>query len=279
MQPENEASLALGRVWHARTRPVRHEFAYPAFFLRLPLRSLDAARWPFRWLKRNARGALALNDADHGDRGPMVAWADGLLARAGIRDADGELWLHTMPRVFGYLFNPVSFYFAERADATLRAVICEVNNTFGERYCYVLAHADGRPLQWGEDLHASKVFHVSPFNEVRGSYRFRFVLRGGNARRAPRFVSLIDYDAADGKPSHLLRTGIEGALEPLTEAALRRVAFGWPLHTLAVVARIHWQALVLWVRRVPVHGKPSAPGTDFSIAGGLHNSNLEESRQ
>ena len=279
MRPEAIPALALGRVWHARTRPVRHAFAYPAFFLRLPLRRLGSGRWPFRWLRRNGRGALALNDADHGDRGPMVAWVDGLLARAGIRDADGELWVHTMPRVFGYLFNPVSFFFAERADGSLRAVVCEVNNTFGERHCYVLAHADGHPLRWGEEMHARKVFHVSPFNEVRGSYRFRFAMREGEAGRAPRFVSLIDYDPADGAPSHMLRTGIEGALQPLSDAALRRVALGWPLHTLGVVARIHWQAFRLWLRRVPVHGKPAAPGSSFSVAGGARNEALQEPRQ
>ena len=279
MPPESVAALALGRVWHSRTRPVRRAFAYPAFFLRLPLRRLAREPWPYRWLKRNARGVLALNDADHGDRGPMIEWIDSLLARAGIGDADGELWLHTMPRVFGYVFNPVSFFFAHRADGQLRAVVCEVNNTFGEKHCYLLAHADGRPLRWGEDLHARKVFHVSPFNEVRGSYSFRFALHAGNVGRAPRFVSQIDYDGGDAVPAQMLRTGIEGELQPLSDASLRRIAFGWPLHTMAVVIRIHWQALLLWAGRVPVHAKPRAPGSDLSIADNAGVVGIEESQQ
>ncbi len=269
--------VVVGRVWHARSRPVEHAFAYPAFFLRLPLRRLAHKRWPFHWLRRNAPGALALNDADHGDGTPMVGWIDRLLARAEIHDADGELWLHTMPRVFGFLFNPVSFWFAERADGRLRAIVCEVNNTFGERHCYLLAHADARPIEWGEELAAVKALHVSPFNAVQGAYRFRFHFDEQGAARPPRFVSSIDY--YDGADAHapLLRTSVGGSLRAADDASLRRVALTWPLHTIGVVLRIHWQALRLWLRRVPLQAKPEPPARDVSDARAAHAIAPEES--
>ena len=253
------ASIGLGHVRHTRLRPARHAFAYRSFFLRLPLRTLATQPWPFRRLPRNRFGWLSFHDADHGDGGDPLAWIDALLAREGIADADGEVWLHTLPRALGYVFNPVSFWFCHRADGALRAVLCEVSNTFGERHCYLLAHDDGRPLAWGEELTARKVFHVSPFCRVEGRYRFRFML----ARRADgdRFIGRIDYDGADGP---LLQTSLEGRLAPLTESELLRARFAYPAFTLGVVARIHWQALKLWAKRVPFFSKPEPPALDVT---------------
>ncbi len=252
-------AIGLGHVRHARLRPARHAFAYRSFFLRLPLRSLAAQPWPYRWLRRNGAGVLAFNDADHGVGGDPVAWIDGVLARAGITDARGEVWLHTLPRVFGYVFNPVSFWFCHRSDGALRAVVCEVNNTFGERHCYLLAHDDGAPLTWGEEMTAHKVFHVSPFCAVEGQYRFRFML----ARRddGAHFVGRIDYDGAEGP---LLQTSIDGRLVPLTDRALRRTLVAFPAFTFGVIARIHWQALKLWRKRVPYFAKPLPPVVDVT---------------
>lgn len=254
-----DASLGLGTIRHTRLRPARNAFAYPAFFLRLPVRALAQSAWPWQRLRRNGRGLFALNDADHGDGRPLLAWVEDLLQHAGVTDARGEIWLHTFPRVLGYVFNPVSFWFCHRDDGALRAVVCEVNNTFGERHCYVLANADGTPLVWGETLEATKVFHVSPFCRVAGRYRFRFML----ARRddGDRFVARIDHDDAQGP---LIQTSIEGRLAPLTDAALLRTFVRRPLFTFGVVARIHWQALRLVWRRVPFFSKPTPPATQFS---------------
>jgi DUF1365 family protein len=253
------ASIGHGQVRHVRLRPARHAFAYRSFFLRLPMRSLSAGGWPYRRLPRNRLGWLSFHDRDHGDGGDPVAWIDGLLRRDGIADAGGEIWLHTLPRVLGYVFNPVSFWFCHRDDGELRAVVCEVNNTFGERHCYLLARDDGRPLAWGEELTARKVFHVSPFCRVEGRYRFRFML----ARRddGDRFVGRIDYDGADGP---LLQTSVEGLLKPLSERELLRVRLAYPAFTVGVVARIHWQALRLWLKRVPFFSKPEPPAIDVT---------------
>jgi DUF1365 family protein len=245
--------IGFGQIRHTRLRPARNAFAYAGYFLRLPLRALARGECAPDLLRFNARGVFAVNDADHGDGRPLLVWFDELLAAEGVRDADGEVWLHTFPRVLGYVFNPVSFWFAHRADGALRAVVCEVNNTFGERHCYLLAHADRRALVYGETLQARKVFYVSPFCRVEGGYRFRFMLGGADVTR---WVGRIDYDDGNGP---LLLTSVSGALEPLTRRSLLRALLLYPAFTFGVIARIHWQALKLAVKRVPFISKPAPP--------------------
>jgi len=240
------ALLATGIVRHRRLRPRENAFDYRTYFLMLPMRSLrsngDGA------LVRNRSGLVSFFDRDHGDgRRDALAWLDELLAAEGVHDARGEVWLHTYPRVLGYVFKPVSFWYCHRDDGTLGAIIAEVNNTFGERHCYLLA---GPGLGWGRELTARKVFHVSPFCSVQGNYRFRFM------RTDDRVVARIDHDDDDGA---LLQTSVSGRLAPLTPAAARAAFFGMPLMTLSVVARIHWQALKLWRKRVPFFSKPAPP--------------------
>ena len=143
--------------------------------------------------------------------------------------------------MLGYAFKPVSFWFCERADGSLRAIVAEVNNTFGERHCYLL----DAPA-WGRDMTAAKVFHVSPFCAVAGDYRFRFLRSADGTRNVAR-IELEDESGA------LLRTSVSGRLRPATHAALLRAFLRFPIAGLCVIARIHWQALKLWRAGVPVH--------------------------
>ena len=258
------AQLAVGEVRHTRHRPRRNAFNYPAYFLRLPMRRLDAALEGQRLLSHNRFNLLSFHDADHGDRHrpmPLVAWIDGLLAGEDIHDADGEIWLHTFPRVLGYTFKPVSFWFCQRRDGALRAIVCEINNTFGERHCYLLAHRDGRGIAPGEELAATKIFHVSPFCKVAGGYRFRFL------SAHDRSVARIDYDDADqaaspGQP--LISTSLSGRLQPISDRALLSAFLRIPFFTFGVIARIHWQAVRLLWKRAPFFSKPAPPTAEVS---------------
>jgi DUF1365 family protein len=241
-----------GEIAHTRCRPAANAFAYPAFCLRIPLSRLPAlAESGIAW---NRRGLLAFHDRDHGagDGGALLPWIRELLAAEGVA-ADGEVVLHTFPRMLGYVFNPVSFWVCHRADGRVGAVLCEVRNTFGERHDYLLAHPDGRPLVSGETLVARKVFHVSPFCAVTGRYEFRFNFG------AERWLARIDYFDDDANREPLLETRISGTVKPLGRAEARALLRRHPLFTVGVIARIHWQAVKLWRARVPFFRKPSPP--------------------
>jgi DUF1365 family protein len=244
------ARMGFGEVRHTRLKPVHHAFAYGTYFLMLPMRTLQ--RNGPGHLARNRWAPLSFFDTDHGDgRGPAqggaLAWLDELLQVEGIDDADGEVWLHCYPRVLGFTFKPVSFWYCHRQDGSLRAIVVEVNNTFGERHCYLLDAP-----RFGVEQRAAKVFHVSPFCPVEGGYRFRFMVTPDRSRT----VARIDFDDASGP---LIETSVSGTLEALTPSSVRRALWRYPAMTLGVVLRIHWQALQLFVKKVRFFGKPPAP--------------------
>ena len=249
--------IGFGQVRHTRLRPVRHAFAYGNYFLMLPMRSLrQHGSGP---LARNRRAALSFWDADHGDGRPdALAWLDELLHREGVDHANGEVWLHTYPRVFGFTFKPVSFWHCHAADGSLAAIVAEVNNTFGERHCYLLASP-----RYGQPAQARKVFHVSPFCPVRGHYRFVFMrtTHGGQDRT----VARIDFHDEAGAPA-LIRTSVSGELQALDPASTRRALWRHPAMTFGVIGRIHLQALRLWLKRAPFFRQPEPP-RDFVTAG------------
>jgi DUF1365 family protein len=242
--------LSFGEVIHRRLRPTAHAFRYPAFHLRAPGHRLDGQRHGNWLFGVNRRALLSLHESDHGDgQAAVMPWLQGLLAQAGIT-ADGPVWLDAFPRVFGYAFKPVSFWFCHRADGALVAIVVEVNNTFGERHCYLLANEPGAPLGAGRTLQAQKVFHVSPFCDVAGTYRFRFMTAGS------RSVARVEHHDAEGP---LLLTSLSGEHQPLGLRSALRALCGYPLFTLGVIARIHWQAAQLLARRVPFRTKPAPP--------------------
>ena len=238
--------IGFGQVRHTRLRPALNAFAYATYFLMLPMRQWAAQ--PHTTLARNRISWLSFYDRDHGtSTDNALQWLDDLLHSEGIFDATGEAWLQCYPRVLGHTFKPVSFWFCHRADNSLRAVVVEVNNTFGERHVYLL----DAPAFGVEQL-AQKVFHVSPFCATDGLYRFRFMVTPGHER----LVARIDYDDAQGA---LIHTSVSGTLEPFTARSQRKALLRYGMMTLAVVARIHWQALRLWWLRVPFFKKPTPP--------------------
>lgn len=251
------AAIIVGEVVHERLKPVNHRFTYPLFCLRIPLHKLSEVA---NEMAINRRGFVSFHERDHGppDGSSTLAWLCALLAEQGLAPDDEdavEVVLYTFPRMFGYVFNPVSFWVCSRSSGDVFAVLVEVNNTFGESHSYLLTGEQGGAIGNGQLLAATKQLHVSPFNEVRGGYQFRFHFG------PERWLARIDYDDGNGA---LLKTHISGEAQPLTRASLRRVAWRFPLQTLAVVARIHWHALRLLVKRVPFFGKLRSNMTGIS---------------
>lgn len=247
--------IGFGQVHHARTRPSSHRFTYATYFLMLPMRAADAGVTPQGW-QPNRAGAMSFFDEDHGvgqtaAQGGALPWLLELLRAQGLEDTGGDIWLQTYPRVWGYSFKPVSFWYCFERDSRgpLRAVVAEVNNTFGERHCYVLPAP-----QWGETVVADKAFHVSPFCQVGGHYAFCFTReqRGSAIRLSAR----VDHHDEHGL---LLHTRITGDLEVLHNAARRKALWAYPFMTLGVFWHIHWQAFALWRKRVPYFSKPAPP--------------------
>lgn len=259
----HEPRLVRGEVRHKRMQPFVHAFRYRAFYIQLPLKSLQANQrlgssirvGGLGWAV-NKRSLLSVHDRDHGDGRPLLQWALDVLHRSGIHDADGEIWLQTFPRMLGYVFKPVSFWFCERADGSLRAVIAEVNNTFGDRHVYVLqskgingfngsdglnGHKANPSIHNGETLGSDKAFYVSPFFQVQGRYRFRFFKTGLGGHD----VARIEYENETGA---LLLTSMSGVSSRLTQGAAVMTWLTFPLFSVSVIARIHWQALLLWLK-------------------------------
>ncbi len=251
--------IGFGQVRHTRLTPRHHAFAYDTYFLMLPLRSMAA--YGHSELARNRFAPISFYDCDHGDgRGPQqggaLGWLDAVLAQEGIGSqhcdahpdpADGEVWLHCFPRVFGHRFKPVSFWYCHRKDGTLRVIVVEVNNTFGERHCYVLDDP-----HYGTEQQTAKVFHVSPYCPVQGDYHFRFMVTPDRSRT----VARIDYGDSNGP---VLQTSVSGRLHRLDARHRMHAVWRYPAMTLGVVLRIHWQAFRLFLKRTPFFSKPSPP--------------------
>ena len=240
------AQLYAGQVWHGRRQPARHQFAYRHAWVALSLPQADqpAIRLApgVRWLRRR-----------HGPRdgSPLWPWLTQKLAAAGFHGAQ-RIELHTLPGVLGYAFNPVSFYLVLDAAERLRAVWVEVSNTFGDHHDYCVHQPDWAPIAARDSFIAPKALHVSPFFQVEGEYRFRFQ-RGADGRFAVR----IAYGRQAGATDFVATQ--QGWPQPAGAGATWRLVLACASLTFAVWARIHWQALRLWRKGVPFHGKQGVP--------------------
>ena len=259
----NRPKINFGVVKHRRLRPAKNAFGYGVFTVSIPMRArkADPGLLNKKGLRDNRIGLFSFFDKDHGaGQQDSLDWIEKILLENHISNVDGEIWLQTFPRVLGYVFNPVSFWICTRSTGKVQAVLAEVNNTFGERHCYLLYKNSGEELLSGETLTSQKVFHVSPFCEVRGEYHFRFLF-SQDSITGKNSVCRIELHE-DGQP--LITTSISGTSRELSRSALYLAFLRYPLMSLGVIFRIHWQALKLWIKGVPFHSKPKPPELEVS---------------
>lgn len=240
------SALYRGEVTHRRLRPREHRLRYRVFWLLLDLAELDEVDRRLRLLSRNRFNLLSFHDRDHGDGSgrPLRDQVTALLHREGVDIGGGAVRLLTMPRVLGYVFNPISLYYCHGPDGRLAAVIYEVTSTFGERHAYVLPTTDGDVIRQA----ARKALHVSPFMGMDMGYAFR--------GHAPAEWMDLTIDGSDSE-GLLIVAVMTGRRHALTDGAILKAALSMPFLTMKVVAAIHWEALKLWLKGVRLHSAPS----------------------
>lgn len=241
------SALYAGRVVHARLRPKRHRLSYRVFSLLLDLDEIDVLSRRLKLFAHNSAAVFSFHDRDHGDgSGDLRAWVDAQLGAAGVTLAAQKITMLCYPRIFGYVFNPLTVWFCHEGDE-LRAILYEVHNTFHERRTYVIRVAPGANAI---EQSCAKELYVSPFVPMDCAYEFHIEPPG------EKVVVAIDETDPQGL---LLKASFAGIRQPLTDGSLLRALFAYPLMTLKVTAAIHWEALKLWAKGVPVFRHRPAP--------------------
>jgi len=254
-----EASVYWCRVMHERLLPFRHKFTYRVFSLLLDIDRLPQIAAKSRLLSHNRFGLLSFHDRDHGPRdgSGLRPWVEAALAREGLKEAAARIRIFCFPRLFGYVFNPLSVFFCYDVEDRLRAVLYEVKNTFGDQHTYLIEISPQRntdPLEH----RAAKRFHVSPFLPLDGEYRFRLLPPG------EKIGILIHQHGASGALQ--LIASQSGRGEAMNDHSLLKALIRHPLMTVKVIAGIHWEALQLW-RKGAAFFRWSAPPRNTVTAG------------
>ncbi len=253
---ELHSALYRGTVVHRRHRPKAHTLKYQVFYLLLDLDEVENGAASVGPLRLNKRGFVSFRHADHGpgEALPLRPWVEGELAKADVRLAGGRIQLMCFPRVAGYVFNPLSVYFCYDHAGVLAALLYEVTNTFKERHTYVIPV---NPCDKGVIEQAcGKEMYVSPFITLDSRYAFKVL------PPADRLAVAIRQSDAEGV---LLDASFTGNREPLNSGTLRAALARFPLITVKVIAAIHWEALKLWLKRIPPVARAPAPETPTSI--------------
>lgn len=250
------AQYYVGKVSHRRFGDVSHFLRYRIAYLLLDLDRLDEARGLTRFLAIAKGGLMSFNPLDHGDgqSRDLAKWVREFVAGQGVRESADRVELLTLPRMFGYVFNPISIYFIRNDADELHHVLYEVGNTFGERHFYLCA-ADEDEGVCRHDC--DKAFYVSPFFDKRGHYKFILQPPAETMKLA------ISY-RADG--AERMRASLVGAARPITAGSTLGLLVRFPLMTIGVIAGIHWEALKLFIKgaRYHSHGpKQPEPGVSF----------------
>lgn len=246
-------ALYRGTVMHRRHKPRQHLLRYALSWVYL---DIDAMPRGLRLFSFNRFNLVSFQDRDHldGSDAPLRPRIEGMMREAGLEPDGGAIRILCMPRVLGYVFNPISVFFCHRQDGALTALLYEVHNTFGGRHGYLIPvdNPQDRVIRQGCD----KAFHVSPFMTMDMRYEFRVLPPGA-------MVGVVVHgDDADGR---VISASFTGRREALTDRALVRMILRHGVLGLTVLAAIHWEALRLWLKGLKLLPQPDAPAHPVTI--------------
>ncbi|MFO1518276.1 MAG: DUF1365 domain-containing protein [bacterium] len=251
MVADFQSCLYECEVMHHRLKPKKHRFRYRIFLFYLDLDEVDSLARKRRLFARNRFNLYSFRDQDHldPDNRPLKEKILSYLAARGVDLKNGKIFLLTHLRTFGYLFNPVSFYFCFDEKNEPVCVVPEVGNTFGEMKTFFLG---GKEKQEDGVFHqvTPKHFYVSPFMDL--NVDFEFILKAPGES-----LALQIHDSVKGE--RILLTTLTGKRRPLSDGRLLSFTFKYPLMTLQVIARIHWNALLLYWKKIPFFRKTENP--------------------
>lgn len=238
-------SLLRSRVGHAREWPIKNSFLYNVFYVKIPVWKNMQYQTP-SFFSFNSWNLFSLYTKDHGKKDSYTTWYQFItdeFTKASISFGDiDKIYLICLPRLLGFAFNPISYWILLDKDEKLKAVLCEVHNTFGQTHNYLLAKASDKPITPSDVLLSKKELYVSPFNKIEGHYEFEFTYDPNY------FKSTIRYFNGTGKL--VLRTFMDGHMSTLTNKNILSSILQYPGMTFLVVFRIHWQALRLFLKKL-----------------------------
>ena len=238
------SKIYIGKVIHKRFKPKEHYFKYNVFSLLIDLNELEEINTYIKFFSYNRFNIISFYDKDHGDRdgSSIKLWVKKNLKSIGIMTEDISIKLLCYPRIFGYVFNPLSTYFIYNKHSELISIFYEVKNTFGEQHTYIFKAQDEKTVQ----NKCKKKFYVSPFIEMDCEYHFKTL----NPREQLSVV--INQNDKDGK---LLFASQDGISKAFNNKNLILSYLTHPLMTFKIIGAIHYEAFKLWAKRIKLIAK------------------------
>jgi len=247
--------ISFANVFHKRLTPKENAFNYQVFYICFDIEKISELS--NKIFSINKFNLFSFYHKDHGkkDGSSLKDWAENIFHENGIKNYH-RIFLHTHPRILGYVFNPVSFWFALDKNDKIMAIIAQVNNTFGETHCYLIYHKNGDLIQENQWFVADKEFHVSPFYETKGQYKFRFIFNEKN------IAIWIDYHL---NSKTLLTNVISKKRSKFNIFNLAMAFTAIPFLTLKIILLIHWQALKIFFKKIKYIPKPDKRNASITI--------------
>lgn len=247
--------ISYADIFHKRITPKENSFSYRVFYICFDIEKISELS--NKIFSVNKFNLFSFYFKDHGkkDGSSLKNWADNLFNQQGIKNYN-RIFLHTHPRILGYVFNPVSFWFCVDEDNNLRAVLFEVNNTFNQHHSYLVYNENHQIITNDQWFNCDKKFYVSPFFEIVGNYKFRVNFSQN------KIAVWIDYFIEGEK--NLLTSVISYDIIPFTKSRIIPIIVKSPLLVFKVIFLIHWQALKLFLKKIKFVTNPNKISKNIS---------------